>query len=75
MAAASENHTIRVWEAASGKLVTILRRHTDKIIGVNFSSDNKWLASASAGLLATGERHLGGRHMKWRAHHAKQNPR
>lgn len=48
IAASSPDHTVRVWDVASGAPVAILSGHSDLIIGVCFSPDGKWLASASA---------------------------
>ena len=44
---ASLDRTIRLWEAAAGKEVRILRGHRAWIDAVAWSPDGKWLASGS----------------------------
>jgi WD40 repeat protein len=47
LATASSDNTIRVWDAATGELVTVLRGHTGHVLSVAFSPDGTRLASAS----------------------------
>jgi WD40 repeat protein len=47
VAAASSDHTVRVWHALSGREVACLRGHTDDVNDVRFSPDGTRLASAS----------------------------
>jgi WD40 repeat protein/tRNA A-37 threonylcarbamoyl transferase component Bud32 len=48
LAAAGGDHTVRVWDAASGREEQVLRGHSDKVLWVAFSPDGRLLASASA---------------------------
>jgi tRNA A-37 threonylcarbamoyl transferase component Bud32 len=48
LASASEDTTVRVWDAATGQEVRALKGHTSGVTGVAFSPDGKRLASASA---------------------------
>jgi WD40 repeat protein len=41
------DHTIRVWDIASGKELRCLRGHTSGVIGLALSPDGKTLASCS----------------------------
>ena len=41
------DRTVRLWDAASGKVTDILRGHTDLVMDVAFSPDGNELASAS----------------------------
>jgi WD40 repeat protein len=45
VATASADSTIRVWEAATGQLLTVLRGHEGDVTGVAFSADSQMLAS------------------------------
>jgi WD40 repeat protein len=45
VATASADSTIRVWEAATGGLLTVLRGHEGDVTGVAFSADGQMLAS------------------------------
>jgi len=44
---ASEDHTARVWEAATGKAVGQLLRHDGRVNSAVFSPDGKWVVTAS----------------------------
>jgi WD40 repeat protein len=45
VATASADGTIRVWEAATGQSLTVLRGHEGDVIGLAFSADGRMLAS------------------------------
>ena len=47
LAGAGADRAIRVWEAASGKLLATIEDHADWVLDVAFSPDGKRLASAS----------------------------
>jgi WD40 repeat protein len=47
LASASEDNTVRVWDAGSGQELLILKGHTDGVRAVSFSPDGRRLASAS----------------------------
>ena len=47
VAAAMADRTVRVWDARTGALVTVLRGHSDLVMDVAFSADGTELASAS----------------------------
>jgi WD40 repeat protein len=42
-----DDHTVRLWEVATGKEVRTLTGHEGTVLAVVFSTDGKWLASAS----------------------------
>jgi WD40 repeat protein len=46
LASASNDRTVRVWDAASGQVVRVLPGHTGAVLGVAFSPVRKRLASA-----------------------------
>ena len=46
LATAGDDHLVRVWNLADGKLVHKLSGHIDWVRGVDFSPDGRWLASA-----------------------------
>lgn len=46
IASASHDHTVRLWNAESGKIIRVLSGHTDEIYAVAFSPDNQTLASS-----------------------------
>src|SRR5205823_12383061 len=47
LASASDDHTIRLWDAATGQQTHTLESHTETIWCVSFSADNRFLASKS----------------------------
>ena len=48
LAAGSQDKTVQVWDAETGKVLLSLEKHTGPVIAVVFSPDSKRLASASA---------------------------
>jgi hypothetical protein len=48
LASASEDGTVKLWDAATGQELLTLKGHTSDVNGVTFSPDGKRLASASA---------------------------
>ncbi len=48
LASGSADHAVRVWEAASGRLVRHLEAHSNHVLAVSFRSDGRVLASAGA---------------------------
>jgi WD40 repeat protein len=46
IASASLDRTVRLWDAATGKLIRVLNRHKDEVYAVDFSPDGKLLASS-----------------------------
>lgn len=48
LASGSRDKTVRVWNPQNGEELAVLKAHTDRIIGVNFSADGRFLVSASA---------------------------
>ncbi len=48
LASASDDHTVRLWDPATGQPTATLEGHTDGVRGVAFSPDGSRLASASA---------------------------
>jgi WD40 repeat protein len=47
LASASEDKTVRLWDAATGALQQTLKGHSDWVTSVAFSPDSRLLASAS----------------------------
>ena len=47
LASASDDNTVKVWDAATGTLQQTLEGHSDRVKSVAFSHDSKLLASAS----------------------------
>ncbi len=47
MVTASDDNTIKVWNAASGQLVRTLAGHTADVMSLSISPDNRFVASAS----------------------------
>ncbi|MEV5239584.1 helix-turn-helix domain-containing protein [Streptomyces cinnamoneus] len=43
---ASDDHTAKLWDTASGRLVTTFAGHTDRVAGVVFSPDGRLIATA-----------------------------
>ena len=48
IASASDDKTVKLWEAATGKLLSTLQGHTDKVTSVTWSPDGETLASGSS---------------------------
>ena len=48
IASGSIDHTVRLWDAATGKPRAVLRGHTDAVFAVAFSPDGGQLVSGSA---------------------------
>jgi len=48
MVSASEDKTVKVWDAATGAELMTLRGHSDQVAGVAFSPDGKRIVSGSA---------------------------
>ena len=47
LASASHDHTVKLWEVASGREVRTLTGHSSNVLAVAFSPDGQLLASAS----------------------------
>ena len=47
IATASQDGTVKIWDAASGKEIITLRGHGSEIQSVVFSTDGKWIATGS----------------------------
>jgi WD40 repeat protein len=47
LASASDDKTVRLWDAATGALQRTLEGHSDVVLSVAFSPDSRLLASAS----------------------------
>lgn len=43
----SEDHTVRLWEAATGKELKVFKGHTARIVGVGWSADGKRIVTAA----------------------------
>jgi hypothetical protein len=48
LATCSYDRTVKLWDAAKGKLLHTLKEHSDAVYGVAFRPDGKWLASCAA---------------------------
>jgi WD40 repeat protein len=48
LATGSFDHSVRLWDAANGKMIRTLAGHQDLVLGVAFRGDGKQLASASS---------------------------
>jgi WD40 repeat protein len=48
VASASSDHTVKLWEVETGRLIKTLSGHSDDVRGVSFSPDSRLLASASS---------------------------
>src|SRR5271170_443018 len=47
LASASDDHTVRLWDPATGASLQTLEGHSDSVLALAFSPDGKLLASAS----------------------------
>jgi WD40 repeat protein/tRNA A-37 threonylcarbamoyl transferase component Bud32 len=47
LTSAGIDHTVRIWEAASGRQLKVLRGHAGEVRSVIYSPNGKWLCSAS----------------------------
>jgi WD40 repeat protein len=47
LASASDDRSVRLWDAVGGRQIAMLEGHTDWVRGVVFSPDGRLLASAS----------------------------
>jgi WD40 repeat protein len=47
LASAGVDHTVRIWEAASGRQLKVLRGHSSEVRSATYSANGKWLCSAS----------------------------
>jgi hypothetical protein len=48
LATASPDKTVKLWDAATGKVTRTLKDHADAVFAVAYSPDGKWMATASA---------------------------
>ena len=47
IASASDDHTVKIWDAVTGQETLTLKGHTRSVNGVAFSPDGRCIASAS----------------------------
>jgi WD40 repeat protein len=48
IASASDDETVKVWDAGTGQETLTLKGHTDEVRGIAFSPDGRLIASASS---------------------------
>lgn len=58
VATASEDKTVRLWNAKSGRCLAVLKGHEDEVNEVAFSPDGKMIVSCSGGMAITYDRTL-----------------
>jgi WD40 repeat protein len=64
LASAGSDHSVRLWDLETGKLLHTLTGHTDKVTGVAFTSDSKTLVSVSADQTALSWDVAGGKQLR-----------